>query len=91
MGFAHVAPVFEAAPEAAPGLEVAPGVAAPVLALIEVAAAPEVEDEFVETAGAEAVTPAFEAAAAPGKVSSGLAPELEVAGLEVDSGRHLFL
>ncbi len=83
MGFAHVAPVFEAAP----GLEVAP-----VLALIEVAAAPGVEHEFVQTAVAETVTPAFEAAAAPGKVPSGLAPELKGAGLEVvDSGRHLFL
>ena len=61
----EVAPVFEAAPEVAPEvaavvLETAPGTVAPVIALLEVAA-PEVEHEFVEI-----VTPAFEAAAAPG-------------------------
>ena len=70
VGFAPVALVFEVAPvfEAAPGapevaavvLETAPGTVAPVIALLEVAA-PEVEHEF-----AEIVTPAFEAAAAPG-------------------------
>ena len=60
----EVAPVFEAAPGApevaAVVLETAPGTVAPVIALLEVAA-PEVEHEF-----AEIVTPAFEAAAAPG-------------------------
>ena len=66
VGFPPVAPAFEAAPvfEVAPGaavvLETAPGTVAPVIALLEVAA-PEVEHEF-----AEIVTPAFEAAAAPG-------------------------
>ena len=71
VGFPPVAPAFEAAPvfEVAPGapevaavvLETAPGTVAPVIALLEVAA-PEVEHEFA----AEIVTPAFEAAAAPG-------------------------
>ena len=63
VGFAPDAPVFEAAPgalEVAAVLETAPGTVAPVIALLEVAA-PEVEHEF-----AEIVTPAFEAAAAPG-------------------------
>ena len=64
VGFAPVAPVFEAAPgslEVAAVLETAPDIVAPVIALLEVAA-PEVEHEFA----AEIVTPAFEAAAAPG-------------------------
>ena len=65
VGFAPVAPVFEVAPDApevaAVVLETAPGTVAPVIALLEVAA-PEVEHEFA----AEIVTPAFEAAAAPG-------------------------
>ena len=70
VGFAPVALVFEVAPVfevaldapevAAVVLETAPGTVAPVIALLEVAA-PEVEHEFVEI-----VTPAFEAAAAPG-------------------------
>ena len=61
---AGVAPVFDVAPGAPEVavvvLETAPGTVAPVIALLEVAA-PEVEHEF-----AEIVTPAFEAAAAPG-------------------------
>ena len=65
VGFApEVALVFDVAPGApevaAVVLETAPGTVAPVIALLEVAA-PEVEHEF-----AEIVTPAFEAAAAPG-------------------------
>ena len=63
VGFAPAAPVFEVAPgapEVAAVLETAPDTVAPVIALLEVAA-PEVEHEF-----AEIVTPAFEAAAAPG-------------------------